>query len=323
MSRAFVVSAHGGPEVLQLTDRDVGEPGPGEIKIRHTAIGLNFIDTYQRSGLYPQQMPFVPGNEGSGVVLAIGEGVAGFAPGDRITYSSTVGAYAEERLLKADRAVPLPDGISDQIAAAMMLKGTTAYYLLHRTFKLDASHTILVHAAAGGVGQIATQWAKEIGARVIGTAGSEEKTALAKSLGCDEVINYTTEDFVERVKAFTDNTGVDVVYDGVGKATFEKSLDCLKPLGLMVSFGNASGPVSIPSLGILATKGSLYVTRPTTATYLSDPAEMRKASEALFSVVESGAVKIDINRTYPLADVAEAHRALESRQTTGSVVLIP
>jgi len=323
MSRAVLVSAHGGPEVLQFADREVGEPGAGEIKIRHTAIGLNFIDTYQRSGLYPQQMPFVPGNEASGVVLAVGEGVTGLEPGDRVTYSSTVGAYADERLLKADRAIPLPDYIDDQTAAAMMLKGTTAYYLLHRTFKLEAQHTILVHAAAGGVGQIATQWAKAIGARVIGTAGSEEKTQLAKSLGCDEVINYVTEDFVARVAEFTAGKGVDVVYDGVGKATFERSLDCLKPLGLMVSFGNASGPVSIPNLGILATKGSLFVTRPTTATYLADPAELRKACDALFGVVGNGQVKIEINRTYPLAEVANAHRALESRQTTGSVVLIP
>ncbi|WDR05745.1 quinone oxidoreductase [Devosia rhodophyticola] len=323
MTQAIVVEKNGGPEQLSVQNISVGAPKTGQLRIRQTAIGVNFIDTYQRSGLYKIEMPFVAGNEGVGVITEIGPNVSGFSVGDKVTYQGQVGAYSAERLLDAERAIPVPDGIEDQTAAAIMLKGMTAYYLMFKTWPLAKGEAVLFHAAAGGVGLIACQWAKAIGARVIGTAGSAEKLALAKAHGCDEVINYREEDFAARVKELTNGRGVDVVYDGVGKDTFEKSLDCLRPRGLMVSFGNASGPVSVPDLGILARKGSLYVTRPTSAHYFADRQSMLEAANAVFDVVASGKVKVEIGATYPLANAAEAHEALEGRKTTGSVVLTP
>lgn len=323
MSRAFVVRESGGPEQLQLEELEVPTPGPGQIKVRNRAIGLNFIDVYQRTGLYPTPLPFVAGNEGAGEVLSVGPGVTDFAPGDRIAYQGPVGAYADERLLPAEKAVPVPDAISDEVAAAALLKGTTAFYLLHWTHELKAGETVLVHAAAGGTGQILVQWAKAIGATVIATAGSEAKCELVRDLGADLVVDYKTHDFVTHVKEFTGGRGVDVVYDGVGKATFEPSLDCLRPRGLMVSFGNASGPVSLPRLGILAEKGSLYVTRPTGASYFQTPEDLRTAAAALFQMIADGKITISIDQRRPLAEAVEAHIALEARETTGSTVLIP
>ena len=323
MSRAIFVRSLGGPEVLSVEEREVGAPGPGEIKVRNKAIGLNFIDTYQRSGLYSVPLPFVAGNEAAGEVIAVGEGVTAFKPGDRIAYSGPVGAYADERLLPADKAVPVPDGVTDEVAAAAMLKGTTAFYLLHWTHEVKAGDRLLIHAAAGGTGQILVQWGKAKGAVVIATAGSDEKCEFARNLGADLAINYRDQDFVAAVKEFTGGKGVDVVYDGVGKATFEPSLDCLRPRGLMVSFGNASGPVSVPSLGILATKGSLYVTRPTSGAYFPDAASLRTAASALFKAIADGTLTIEIGQRLPLTEAAEAHRLLEARETTGATLLIP
>ncbi|WP_108462663.1 quinone oxidoreductase family protein [Devosia naphthalenivorans] len=323
MTKAIVVLQTGGPEQLSFEDRPVADPGAGQVKLKQTAIGLNFIDTYQRSGLYPVQTPFVAGNEGAGVVTAVGEGVTDLRVGDRVAYQGQIGAYAVERLAAADRVVPIPDSIDDKTAAAIMLKGLTAYYLLFKTWPLAKGETILWQAAAGGVGLIATQWAKALGATVIGTAGSEEKVELARAHGCDHVINYRTEDFAERVKEITGGKGVDVVYDGVGKSTFEKSLDCLRPRGLMASFGNASGVVSIPDITVLSRKGSLYVTRPTTAHYLNNREALLEGAASLFDAVANGSIKVNINKTFPLSDAADAHRALEGRETTGSVVLLP
>ena len=323
MSRAVIVHQTGGPEVLTLEDRPLGAPGPGQVALRQTAIGLNFIDTYQRSGLYPVPTPFVAGNEGAGVITALGEGVTGLKVGDRVAYQGQVGAYAAERLAAADRMVPVPDGIDDRTAAAIMLKGLTAWYLLFKTWPLASGETVLWHAAAGGTGLIATQWARALGATVIGTAGSAEKLALARSHGCDHVVNYNEEDFAARVRELTGGRGVDVVYDGVGKATFEQSLDCLRPRGLMVSFGNASGVVSIPDITALSRKGSLYVTRPTGVHYLATRAELLEGAEALFAAVQSGAIKVEVGRTFALDEAADAHRALEGRETTGSVLLLP
>jgi NADPH2:quinone reductase len=273
--------------------------------------------------MYPAKLPFVSGAEAAGVVTAVGEGVTGLKPGDRVAYSGVNGAYAEERLMPADRAVPVPDAISDEVAAAIMLKGTTAYYLLFETWKLKPGETILVHAAAGGVGLILCQWATALGARVIGTAGGPEKVALAQANGCEVVIDYKAENFVTRVKELTDGKGVDVVYDGVGKDTFEGSLDSLRPRGLLVSFGSASGAVSIPNLGILASKGSLYVTRPTSGSYFVKSEDYKVAANALFDVVASGKVRVTIGKTFALKDAADAHRALEARQTVGSTLLLP
>jgi NADPH2:quinone reductase len=323
MSRAFIVREHGGPEQLMLEDLEVPSPGPGQLKVRNRAIGLNFVDVYQRTGLYATPLPFVAGNEGAGDVLAVGPGVTGFVPGDRIAYQGPVGAYADERLLPADKAVHLPDNISYETAAAALLKGATAFYLLHWTHELKAGETVLVHAAAGGTGQILVQWAKAIGATVIATAGSEEKCELVRGLGADLAINYKSGDFVADVKSFTGGRGVDVVYDGVGKATFEPSLDCLRPRGLMVSFGNASGPVALPRLAILAEKGSLYVTRPTGAAYFRTAEDIRTAAAALFNMIELGRIKVAIDQRRPLTEAVDAHRALEARETTGSTVLIP
>lgn len=323
MSKAVFVKAHGGPEVLTIEDRELPPPGPGEVRLRHHAIGLNFIDTYHRSGLYPMPLPFVGGNEGAGEVTEVGPGVDDIRVGDRVTYAGPPGSYADERNISAGKLALIPEDVDFETAAAITLKGVTAWYLLFQTWPLKAGETILFHAAAGGVGLIATQWASSIGARVIATAGSAEKVAMAREAGADEVINYREEDFVARVRELTGGRGVDVVYDGVGRDTFEPSLDTLRPRGLMVSFGNASGPVSVPNLGILAAKGSLYVTRPTTSAYLSTPEEFRAAVGAVFDAVRDGVISVSINQRYALDDIAEAHRALEARETTGSTVILP
>ncbi|WP_421950411.1 quinone oxidoreductase family protein [Pelagibacterium sp.] len=321
--KAIVVDQFGGPEALDFRDVEIGEPGSGEIRVRHHAIGVNFIDTYHRTGLYPNPLPLVPGSEGAGEVVSVGAGVTGFKPGDRIAYQGTIGSYTEERIMPAAKAVLLPDSIDYETAAGIMLKGLTAYYLLFLTWPVRSGETILFQAAAGGMGLIACQWAKSIGARVIGTAGNPEKAALAKANGCDEVINYSEEDFAVRVRELTGGKGVDVVYDGVGQATFEKSLDCLRPMGLMVSYGNATGPVSVPDLGVLARKGSLFVTRPIGAHYFAERPALLAGAKALFAAVESGAIKPHIGQRFALAEAADAHRALEGRKTVGSTILLP
>ena len=323
MAKAVRYHKPGGPEVLQLDDVQVGDPGQGQVRIRHTAIGVNFVDTYQRSGLYPMQLPAVAGNEAAGVVDAVGAGVADLKVGDRVAYTGLPGSYCEMRLVPADRMVKLPQGISDEQAASMMLKGLTVHYLIHTTYPVKKGETVLWHAAAGGVGLIACQWLKALGVVTIGTAGSDEKTALAKAHGADHVVNYSTEKFVDRVKAITGGKGVPVVYDSVGKSTWEGTLDCLSPRGLVVSFGNASGPVAPVNLGILSTKGSLYVTRPTLATHIASRADLVERSNSLFDIVKSGKVKIETTAKYKLADAQQAHRDLESRKTTGSVILVP
>ncbi len=325
MSKAARIHAQGGPEVLVYEDVEVGDPGPGEIRIKQTAIGLNFIDVYHRSGLYPMtDFPLAIGMEAAGVVDTLGDGVTGLQPGDRIAYAAPpVGAYAEVRLMPADRVIKLPDEISDQTAAAMMLQGMTVEYLIRRTYKVQSGETVLFHAAAGGVGLIACQWLKHLGATVIGTVGSPEKAELARAHGCAQPINYRQENFTERVKELTGGAGVPVVYDSIGKDTWEASLDCLQPRGMMVTFGNASGPVDPVNLGILAQKGSLYVTRPTLMTYTASREDLEASAKALFDVVLSGAVKIEVHQTYPLAEAAQAHRDLEARKTTGSTILIP
>lgn len=323
MTRIVAINRTGGADVLSFEDWPVAAPGPGQALIEQTAIGLNFIDTYQRSGLYPIALPFVGGNEGAGVVTAVGPGVTQVKVGDRVCYQGQIGAYASERLVAADRLVPIPDGITDEVAAAVVLKGLTAYYLLFKTWPVAAGETILWHAAAGGTGLIATQWAKALGATVIGTAGGPEKVGLAKAHGCDHVIDYKAEDFAKKVREITDGRGVDVVYDGVGKATFEGSIDCLRPRGLLASFGNASGVVSIPDLTLLSRKGSLFVTRPTGTHYLSAREDLLAGAKALFDAVTSGAIKVEIGARFALEYVADAHRALEARATTGSVVLTP
>jgi len=324
MSKAIVVHEHGGPEVLRWEDYDPGPPGAGEARIRHSAVGLNYIDTYHRSGLYPLQLPCPIGMEAAGVVEEVGSGVTEVAPGDRVAYAANPpGAYSEVRNMPAHRLVKLPDSIDDRTAAAMMLQGMTVEYLIHRTFKVQPGQKVLWHAAAGGVGLIACQWLSAMGVTVIGTVGSEEKAELAKAHGCSHTINYRTENFVQRVKEITEGEGVPVVYDSVGKDTWEGSLDCLQPLGLMVSFGNASGPVPPCSVTSLAAKGSLYVTRPTLMTYTAKREDLLASASALFEVVSSGKVKININQTYPLSETAQAHRDLEARKTTGSTLLLP
>ena len=323
MAKAVRYHKQGGPEVLQLDEVQVGDPAQGQVRIRHTAIGVNFVDTYQRSGLYPMQVPAVAGNEGAGVVEAVGAGVTDLKAGDRICYTGLPGSYCEQRLVPADRMVKLPQGISEEQAASMLLKGLTVHYLIFSTYAVKKGDTVLWHAAAGGVGLIACQWLKALGVTTIGTAGSEEKMALAKAHGADHVINYSSGGFVEKVKAITGGKGVPVVYDSVGKSTWEGSLDCLRPRGLMVSFGNASGPVAPVNLGILAAKGSLYVTRPTLATYIAARADLVERSSALFDIVKSGKVKVEATGKYKLADAAQAHRDLESRKTTGSIILTP
>lgn len=323
MAKAVRYHKQGGPEVLQLDEVQVGEPGQGQVRVRHTAIGVNFVDTYQRSGLYPMQLPGTAGNEGAGVVEAVGAGVTELKAGDRVTYTGIPGSYCEQRLLPADRLVKLPAGITDEQAASMLLKGLTVHYLIFSTYAVKKGDMVLWHAAAGGVGLIACQWLKALGVTTIATAGSAEKLALAKAHGADHLINYSTEKFVDRVKEITGGKGVPVVYDSVGKSTWEGSLDCLRPRGLMVSFGNASGPVAPVNLGILSTKGSLYVTRPTLATHIASRADLVERSNALFDIVQSGKVKIETTGKYKLADAAQAHRDLESRKTTGSIILVP
>ncbi|MDG4890936.1 MAG: quinone oxidoreductase [Mesorhizobium sp.] len=325
MSKAIRIHAHGGPEVLTYEDSDPGQPGAGQILIRHTAIGLNFIDIYHRSGLYapPGGFPLVPGGEAAGVVLAVGAGVDWLQPGDRIAYAVNVGAYSEERVIAADRVVKVPNGISDEQAAAMMLKGMTAEYLLRRTFKVKAGDTILYHAAAGGVGLILGQWAKHLGATVIGTASSVDKVELAKAHGFDHVINYKEQDFVAGVAAITGGKKCDVVYDSVGNDTFPASLDCLRPLGMFVSFGQSSGPIPPFPMSLLAQKGSLYATRPTIFVYNAKREDLVASAQALFEVVLSGAVEIKINQRYALKDAAQAQSDLEGRKTTGTTILIP
>jgi NADPH2:quinone reductase len=324
MAKAIRVNKTGGPEVMQMEDVQVGDPGPGQARVRHTAIGVNYLDTYQRSGLYPMQVPMGAGNEAAGVVEAVGQGVTLVKAGDRVAYCGGLpGAYAESRLFAADRLVKIPEGVSDELAASIMLKGMTTWYLIHRTYKVQPGDTVLFHAAAGGVGQIAVQWLKVLGATVIATVGSDDKAKIVKGLGADHVIVYTRENFTERVKEITGGKGVPVVYDSVGKTTFDGSLDCVRPLGLMVSFGNASGPVPPLNLGLLSAKGSLFITRPTLISYISSRENLEAASQALFGVVKSGKVKIDISARYKLADAVQVHKDLEARKTTGSVVMLP
>src|SRR5258706_3882202 len=323
MAKAIRYHRQGGPEVLQVDDVTVGEPAQGQVRIRHTAIGVNFVDVYQRSGLYPMQLPGTAGNEGAGVIDAVGPGVKGLKKGDRVCYAGLQGSYCELRLVPAERVVKLPAGISEETAASMLLKGLTVHYLIFSTFKVKKGDTVLWHAAAGGVGLIALQWLKKLGVNTIATVGSDEKGALAKAHGAKYVINYSKENFVQRVKEITGGKGVPVVYDGVGKMNWEGSLDCLRPRGLLVTFGNASGAVAPVNLGILASKGSLYVTRPTLATHIASRADLEARSKALFGVVKAKKVKIETTAKYKLADAQAAHRDLEGRKTTGSVVLIP
>lgn len=324
MSKAVRFHKTGGPEVLVYDDITVGDPGPNEARVRNTAVGLNFIDTYHRSGLYPLALPSGIGLEAAAVVEAVGSGVTWVKPGDRVGYAGgPPGAYSEVRLIPADRLVKVPDGIDDQQVAAMMLKGMTTQYLIRRTFKVQPGQTVLFHAAAGGVGLIACQWLKALGATVIGTVGSDEKAKLAKAHGCDHTIVYTRENFTERVKEITGGNKVPVVFDSVGKDTFMGSLDCLQPLGMLVVFGSGSGPVPPFDLGALAAKGSLYVTRPTLMTYTAKREDLEATANDLFEVVKSGKVKIEINQTYALKDAAQAHRDLEGRKTTGSTVFVP
>ena len=324
MANAIRFHKTGGPEVMQLEDVSVGEPGEGQARIRQSAIGVNFIDTYHRSGLYPLQLPSGLGSEAAGVVEAVGKGVTVVKAGDRVAYTGgPVGSYTDQRLYPADRLVKIPQGISDQQAASMMLKGMTVQYLIHGSFKVKSGDTVLWHAAAGGVGLIASQWLKALGVIVIGTAGTDEKTELAKKAGCTHVINYSKENFTQRVKEITGGKGVPVVFDSVGKTTWEGSLDCLQPRGTMVSFGNASGAVPPINIGVLAQKGSLFLTRPTLVNYTATRADLEATANSLFDVVQSGKVKIEVTGSYKLAEVAQAHSDLEGRKTTGSIILVP
>jgi NADPH2:quinone reductase len=322
MVRTIIIEEAGGPENMKLVDRPVGDPGPGEIRIRHKVCGLNFIDVYQRTGLYPLELPHALGMEAAGIVEAVGEGVTHLKEGDRAAYAAMPpGAYCDARVMPAAQVCPLPDEITFEDAAAIMLQGMTVEYLFHRTTPLKAGDTVLFHAAAGGVGLLACQWAKSEGIELIGTAGSEEKCALAKAAGATHVINYRASDFVARVKEITGGKGVDVVMDGVGKDTFDGSLDCLKPLGMMLSFGNASGPVPPVNLQTLAAKGSLKLTRATLFTHLADHAKCQEMAQHLFEKVISGDVKVNIGQSFPLEKISDAHRALEARETTGSTVI--
>lgn len=323
-ARTVIIEQTGGPEVLKLVDREVGDPGPGEVRLRQHACGLNFIDVYQRTGLYKLALPHPLGMEAAGVVEAVGDGATHLKPGDRVAYAAAPpGAYAEARVMPAAQVCPLPDGIDFETGAAMMLQGMTVEYLFHRTVPLKSGDTVLFHAAAGGVGLIACQWARALGITLIGTAGTDEKCALALEHGATHAINYRTEDFAARVKEITDGRGVDAVMDSVGKDTFEGSLSSLRPVGMMISFGNASGPVPPVDLALLAGKGSLQITRPTLFTHIGDHARCQEMARNLFEMVESGKVRINIGARMPLAEVAEAHRALEARATTGATVLIP
>jgi NADPH2:quinone reductase len=322
--KAIRIHETGGPEVMKLEEVEPQDPGKGEVRVRHKAIGLNFIDTYHRSGLYPVPLPSGLGMEAAGVVEAVGPGVKGMKAGDRVAYGvGPIGAYADAKNHPANRLSKIPKGISDEQAAAMMLKGMTARYLLRETYRVKRGDTVLIHAAAGGVGSIASQWARALGAVVIGTAGSDEKGETAKSNGCHHVINYRSEDVAKRVREITDGKGVPVVYDGVGQATLMTSLDCLRPRGLLISFGNASGPVRALDTLWLSQRGSLYVTRPTLMTYVADDTALQETAADLFEVVKSGKVKIRVNQRYRLQDAAQAHRDLESRKTTGASILLP
>jgi NADPH:quinone reductase len=325
MPGAIRVQQTGGPDVLTYVDVEVPDPGPGEVRIRHHACGVNFIDVYYRTGLYaaPGGLPFVIGAEGAGEVVAVGPGVSTVKAGDRVAYSGSVGSYAVERIYPADRVVTLPEAISYEQAAGMMLKGMTARYLLRRTFRVEPGQTVLVHAAAGGVGLLLCQWAKHLGATVIGTTGSAEKAEIARRNGADHTILYNAEDWVKRVSDITDGRKCDVVYDGVGRATYPGSLDCLRPLGLWVSFGNASGPVEPVPILALMHKGSLYATRPTLTHYVARREDLLETADDLFDVVASGAVEVPVNQRFALKDAREAHEALEGRRTTGSTVLLP
>jgi NADPH2:quinone reductase len=325
MVAAVRVHKHGGPEVLTYEQIEIGAPGPGQIKLKQHAAGVNYIDTYFRMGMYPAPagLPFVSGNEGAGEVIAVGSGVTDLKVGDRVAYVVALGAYAEERLMAADRAVKIPDNITYEQAAAMMLKGMTAEYLLRRTYKVQKGDNILVHAAAGGVGLILCQWGKALGANVIGTVGTEDKGKLAQANGCDHIIYYRKEDFAARVKEITKGELCAVVYDGIGKTTFPASLDCLRPLGMFASFGSASGQVEAFNINILQTKGSLFATRPTLNTYAAKRADLLDIAKNLFEVVGSGKVTIPINQKYKLKDAVKAHQDLEGRNTTGSTILVP
>jgi NADPH2:quinone reductase len=324
MPHAIRIHKTGGPEVLQWEEVAVGDPGPGEARVRHTAIGLNFIDTYQRSGHYKLALPAGMGNEGAGVVEAVGPGVTDIKPGDRVAYcGGAPGAYSEVRVMSADRLVKLPDGVSERTAATLMLKGLTVQYLLRQTFPLKGGETILFHAAAGGVGSIACQWTRALGVTMIGTVGSDEKAAIAKANGCAHIIVYARENFVVRVKEITGGKGVPVVYDSVGKDTFPASLDCLSPRGMFVSFGSSSGPISAFDILLLAQKGSLYATRPTLATYTAARAALVAMAAEMFDLVKAGKIVSEARQTYPLKDAAQAHRDLEARKTTGSTLLLP
>jgi NADPH2:quinone reductase len=321
MARAIRIHRTGGPEVLQWEEVEVGAPGPGEIRLKQAAVGLNFIDVYHRTGAYPMALPFIPGMEGAGTVEAVGPGVSGLKPGDRVAYAMSIGAYAEMRLIAADRVVKVPDAIPDRTAAAMMLQGMTARYLIRDIYKVGPGDTILIHAAAGGVGLMVCQWAAALGATVIGTVSSEQKAALAKANGCHHPIIYTREDFVARVMEITGGKKLPVVYDSVGKDTWLKSLDCLRPRGIMVLFGASSGPVPPMDLSLLSQKGSLLITRPTLGTFIATRALLEENAGDLFAAVASGKVKVHVNQTYALKDAAQAHRDLEARKTTGSTVL--
>jgi NADPH2:quinone reductase len=323
MVHAIRVHQTGGPEVLKWESVDVPAPGPGQVRVKQHAIGVNYIDTYQRTGLYKMPLPFIPGSEGAGEVVAVGPDVKDFKVGDRGAYAGALGGYAEERVMPADRLVKLPDGIDYKTGAAMMLQGMTVRYLLRQTYKVVPGTTMLFHAAAGGVGLIACQWARHLGATVIGTVSTSDKAALARAAGCTHVINYKTEDFVKRTRELTNGNGVDVVYDSIGKDTFPASLDCLKPMGLWASFGSASGPVPPFEVAILQAKGSLYATRPTLTTYVAKREDLLANAAELFDVVGKGVVKINVNHTYPLKDAARAQQDLEGRKTTGSIVLLP
>ena len=324
MPNAIRIHQTGGPEVLQWESVTVGEPGPGEVRVRHTAVGLNYIDTYHRSGLYKLPLPSGIGLEASGVVEAVGPGVTDIAKGDRVAYcGGPPGSYAEVRVMPADKLVKLPDGVSDRSAATLMLKGLTVQYLFRQTFPLKGGETILFHAAAGGVGSIACQWARALGVTMIGTVGSEEKAALAKANGCAHAIVYTRENFVERVKELTGGKGVPVVYDSIGKDTFPASLDCLKPRGMFVSFGNSSGPIAAFDIGLLLQKGALFATRPSIAMYAATRADLLRMADEMFALVKAGKIVSEARQTYALKDAAQAHRDLESRKTTGATLLLP
>ena len=323
MTMAIRIHETGGPEVMRLEEVTLPAPGRGEVLVRNHAIGLNFTDVYFRTGLYKAALPFTPGNEGAGEIAAVGKGVKGFKEGDRVAYAATPGSYAQERIVDQKFLVALPKRISYETAAGMMLKGLTAQYLLRRTFRVKKGHTILVHAAAGGVGLILCQWAKALGAHVIGTVGSEEKAKFAAEAGAKHTILYRTENFVERVREFTKGALCDVVYDGIGKATFPDSLDCLRPLGMFVSFGSASGPIDAFDIGLLNQKGSLFATRPTLYHYIAKREDLDAMAHDLFKVVAKGDVTIAIHARFPLAEAAQAHRVLESRETIGSTILLP